>query len=244
MIFPLKGDVPSRSWPVVTIGLIGLNVLTFLYQVSLGIDTRGPGAGAAEALIVEFGVTPCRLTHSCPSGVARLLGDFPHPWATIFTSMFLHANVLHIGGNMLFLWIFGNNVEDTIGHGRFVLFYLASGVVAALGQTLVTPTSPVPLIGASGAVSGVLGAYLLLFPHATILTLVMLGFFIKVFRIPALVVLGFWIVLQLLNGYLTYSAQALGRGESGGVAWFAHIGGFLGGIVFLFLLRRRRSRRL
>ena len=113
-----------------------------------------------------------------------------------------------------------------------------------MGQTLVTPTSPVPLIGASGAVSGVLGAYLLLFPHATILTLVMLGFFIKVFRIPALVVLGFWIVLQLLNGYLTYSAQALGRGESGGVAWFAHIGGFLGGIVLLFLLRRRRSSRL
>ena len=244
MIFPLKDDIPSGSWPLVTIGLIGLNVLAFLYQVSLGIDARGPGAAAAEAFVVEFGVTPCRLTHSCPSSVSRLLGDFPHPWATIFTSMFLHANVLHIGGNMLFLWIFGNNVEDTIGHGRFALFYLAAGVVAAVGQTLVTPTSPVPLIGASGAVSGVLGAYLLLFPHATILTLVMLGFFVKVFRIPALIVLGFWIVLQLLNGYLTYSAQGLGRGESGGVAWFAHIGGFLGGIVLLFLLRPRRSRRL
>jgi membrane associated rhomboid family serine protease len=244
VILPLKGDVHSRSWPVVTIGLIGLNVLAFLYQVSLGIDARGPGAGAAEAFIVEFGVTPCRLTHSCPVGVSRLLGDFPHPWATILTSMFLHANVLHIGGNMLFLWIFGNNVEDTIGHGRFVLFYLTAGVVAAVGQTLVTPTSPVPLIGASGAVSGVLGAYLLLFPHASILTLVMLGFFIKLFRIPALIVLAFWIVLQLVNGYLAYSAQTLGRGESGGVAWFAHIGGFLGGIALLFLLRPRRSRRL
>jgi membrane associated rhomboid family serine protease len=158
--------------------------------------------------------------------------------------MFLHGGLLHVGGNMLFLWIFGNNVEDTMGHGRFTLFYLASGVVAAVGQTLITPTSNVPMIGASGAVSGVLGAYLLLFPHATILTLVMFGFFIKFFRIPALIVLGFWIVLQLLNGYLTYSAHALGRGESGGVAWFAHIGGFLGGIVLLFLLRPRQSSRL
>ena len=242
MIFPLKDDVASRSWPVVTVGLIGLNVLAFLYQISLGIDAPGPGTGAAQAFIVEFGVTPCRLTQSC--GFGRLVDDFPHPWATIFTSMFLHGGLLHVGGNMLFLWIFGNNVEDTIGHARFMLFYLASGVVAAVGQTLITPTSDVPMIGASGAVSGVLGAYLLLFPHATILTLVMLGFFIKVFRIPALIVLGFWIVLQLLNGYLTYSAQALGRGETGGIAWFAHIGGFLGGIVLLFLLRPRRSSRL
>jgi membrane associated rhomboid family serine protease len=148
---------------------------------------------------------------------------------------------------MLFLWIFGNNVEDTIGHARFVLFYVASGAVAAVGQALITPTSNVPMIGASGAVSGVLGAYLLLFPQATILTLVMFGFFIKFVRVPALIVLGFWIVLQVLNGYLTYSAQVtgqLGRGESGGVAWFAHIGGFLGGIALLFLLRPRRSRPL
>ena len=240
MIFPLKDDVPSRSWPVVTVGLIGLNVLAFLYQLSLGIDARG--AGAAQAFIGEFGVTPCRLTQSC--GVGRLIDDFPHPWATIFTSMFLHGGLVHVGGNMLFLWIFGNNVEDTIGHARFGLFYLASGVVAAVGQTLITPTSAVPMIGASGAVSGVLGAYLLLFPHATILTLVMFGFFVKFFRVPALIVLGFWIILQLLNGYLSYSAQAPGRGESGGIAWFAHIGGFLGGIALLFLLRPRRSRRL
>jgi membrane associated rhomboid family serine protease len=242
VIFPLKGDVPSRSWPVVTVALIGLNLLAFLYQVSLEIDARGPGAGAAHAFIVEFGVTPCRLTQSC--GLGRLIDDFPHPWATVFTSMFLHAGLLHVGGNMLFLWIFGNNVEDTIGHARFGLFYLASGAVAAVGQALLTPTSNVPMIGASGAVSGVLGAYVLLFPQATILTLVMFGFFIKFFRVPALIVLGFWIVLQLLNGYLSYSAQAAGRGESGGVAWFAHIGGFLGGIALLFLLRPRRNRRL
>jgi membrane associated rhomboid family serine protease len=244
VIFPLKDDIPSKSWPVVTVALIVLNVLAFLYQLSLGFDARGPGAGAAQALVAEFGVTPCRLTASCPGVFMRLADDFPHPWATIFTSMFMHANPIHIGGNMLYLWIFGHNVEDTIGHGRFLLFYLASGVVAVVGQTLVTPSSSVPLIGASGAVAGVLGAYLLLSPHATILTLVMFGFFIKFFRVPALIVLGFWIVLQLLNAFLTYRAHPLALGESGGIAWFAHIGGFLGGIALLFLLRPRQSSRL
>jgi rhomboid family protein len=145
---------------------------------------------------------------------------------------------------MLYLWIFGDNVEDTLGHGRFLFFYLVSGVAAAVGQTLVSPMSSVPMIGASGAVSGVLGAYLLLFPHATILTLVTFGFFFKFLHVPALIVLGFWIVLQLLSGYITVSAQAMGRGETGGVAWFAHIGGFLAGMVLLFLLRPRQSRRL
>jgi membrane associated rhomboid family serine protease len=244
MIFPLKDDIPNRSWPVVTVTLIGLNLLVFLYQISLAFDTRGPGAEAAEAFVTEFGVTPCRLVQSCPAGVARLADDFPNPWATIVSSMFLHRDVVHIVGNMLFLWIFGSGVEDTVGHGRFVLFYLASGVAAVVAQALVTPTSSVPMIGASGAVSGVLGAYLLLFPHATILTLVMFGFFVKFFRIPAVIVLGFWIVLQLLNGYLAYSAQALGRVESGGVAWFAHIGGFLAGLLLLFLLRPRQNSRL
>ena len=227
-MIPLKDDVAKRSWPVVTVGLIGLNVLVFLYQVSLGFDARGPGAGAAEALVTEFGVTPCRLMHSCPPGLARFADDFPNAWATVISSMFLHANLLHIVENLLFLWI----------------FYLASGVAAVVAQSLLTPTSGVPMIGASGAVSGVLGAYLLLFPHATILTLVTVGFFVKFFRIPALVVLGFWVVLQLINGYLTYSAQALGRGESGGVAWFAHIGGFLAGLLLLFLLRPRQNSRL
>jgi membrane associated rhomboid family serine protease len=243
-MIPLRDDTPSRSVPLVTVGLIGLNVLAFLYQLSLGLDSRGPGAGAAEAFVFEFGVIPCRLTDACPATLARAAGDFPHPWATIFTSMFLHGGLLHIGGNMLYLWIFGNNVEDTLGHGRFLVFYLASGVAAAVGQTLVSPTSAIPMIGASGAVSGVLGAYLLLFPYATILTLVTFGFFIRFLHVPAVIVLGFWIVLQLLNGYITFSAQTLGRGESGGVAWFAHIGGFLAGMLLLFLLRPRRSARL
>jgi membrane associated rhomboid family serine protease len=243
-MIPLKDDVPGRTVPFVTVALIALNVLAFLYQISLGIDTRGPGAGAAEALVSEFGVTPCRLTGSCPAGLARAAGDFPHPWATIVTSMFLHGGLFHVVGNMLYLWIFGNNVEDTLGHGRFLLFYLASGVAAAVGQTLVSPASAIPMIGASGAVSGVLGAYLLLFPYATILTLLTFGFFVRFVHVPAMIVLGFWIVVQLLNGYITFSARSLGRGESGGVAWFAHIGGFLAGMVLLFLLRPRRNSRL
>jgi membrane associated rhomboid family serine protease len=242
-MIPLKDDVPSRSLPFVTVGLIGLNLLVFLYQLSLGIDSRGPDAGAAEAFVSEFGVTPCRLTQSCP-GAPRIADDFPHPWVTIVTSMFLHGGLLHVGGNMLYLWIFGDNVEDTLGHTRFLVFYLTSGVAAAVGQTIVSPASTVPMIGASGAVSGVLGAYLLLFPHATILTLLMFGFFIRFVHVPALIVLGFWIVLQLLNGYITFSAQAMGRGETGGVAWFAHIGGFLAGMVLLFLFRPRQTRRL
>jgi membrane associated rhomboid family serine protease len=242
-MIPLKDDVPSRSLPFVTVGLIGLNVLAFLYQLSLGIDSRGPDAGAAEALVSEFGVIPCRLTQSCP-GASRIADDFPHPWVTIVTSMFLHGGLLHVGGNMLYLWIFGDSVEDTLGHTRFLVFYLTSGVAAAVGQTIVSPGSTVPMIGASGAVSGVLGAYLLLFPHATILTLLTFGFFIRFVHVPALIVLGFWIVLQLLNGYITFSAQAMGRGETGGVAWFAHIGGFLAGMVLLFLFRPRQTRRL
>jgi len=243
-VIPLKDDVPSQSWPIVTVGLIGLNVLVFLYQLSLGIDSRGPGAGAAEAFIAEFGVIPCRLTQSCPGALLRAIDDFPHPWVTVVTSMFLHGGLLHVGGNMLYLWIFGDNIEDRLGHGRFLVFYLASGIAAAVGQALVGPGSTVPMIGASGAVSGLLGAYLLLFPQATILTLVTFGFFVRFVRVPALIVLGFWIVLQLLNGYVTFSAHAMGRVETGGVAWFAHIGGFLAGMALLFLFRPRQSRRL
>jgi membrane associated rhomboid family serine protease len=237
-VIPLKDDVPGRSVPFVTLALIALNVVAFVYQASLAIETRGPDARAAEAFIMEFGLVPCRLTGAC------LAADFPSPVLTIFTSMFLHGGLFHIGGNMLYLWIFGDNVEDRLGHGRFLAFYLLAGIAAAVAQTLVDPDSRVPMVGASGAVSGVLGAYLLLFPYATILTLVTFGFFIRFVHVPATIVLGFWVVLQLLNGYLTYSARALGRGESGGVAWFAHIGGFLAGIALLFLLRPRRSRRL
>jgi membrane associated rhomboid family serine protease len=222
-MIPLKDDLPTRSTPAVTVILMALNILVYLYQASLEIDSRG--SGAAEAFVMEFGLVPCRLTGAC-----RMAADLPSPVFTIFSSMFLHGSFFHIAGNMLYLWIFGNNVEDTLGHGRFIVFYLASGVVAAATQTVVGPTSHVPMIGASGAISGVLGAYFLLFPHANVLTLIIFGFFWRVVRIPALVVLGFWMVVQILNGLGSF-------GAGGGVAWFAHIGGFFAGMGLILLLR-------
>jgi membrane associated rhomboid family serine protease len=224
-VIPLKDDLPTRSTPAVTVLLMAANVLVFLYQASLEIGGSGEGSGAGQAFAIEFGLIPCRLTGAC-----HAVGDLPSPVFTIFSSMFLHGSFFHIAGNMLYLWIFGNNVEDTLGHGRFTILYLASGVAAAATQTLVDAHSRVPMIGASGAISGVLGAYLLLFPHANVLTLVIFGFFWRIVSIPALVVLGFWMVVQILNGL-----GSLGAG--GGVAWFAHIGGFFAGMGLLLLLR-------
>jgi membrane associated rhomboid family serine protease len=232
-MIPLKDDVPSSSFPFVTIGLIVLNVLVFLYQASIGMGSER----AAEAFIMEFGAVPCRVTGAC-----AVPGDFPPPIATIFTSMFMHGGLFHVAGNMLYLWIFGDNVEDTLGHGRFLLFYLLAGVAAALAQIVMHPDSRVPMVGASGAVSGVLGAYLILFPYARVLVLLIFGFFFRIVRWPASIVLGFWIVVQFLNGLITVSVAA--GGAAGGTAWFAHIGGFLAGIVLLFLMRPRRTGRL
>jgi len=226
-MFPLKDNLPTRSTPVVTVGLIALNVVAFLYQASLEIGSQGEGTRAAQAFVFEFGLIPCRLT-----GMCHLAGDAPSPLFTVFSSMFLHGGLFHLAGNMLYLWIFGNNVEDTLGHGRYLLFYLASGVAAAATQTMVGPDSRVPMIGASGAISGVLGAYFLLFPHASVLTLVIFGFFWRIVSIPALVVLGFWMVVQILNGLGSF-------GSGGGVAWFAHIGGFVAGMGLLFVFRPR-----
>ncbi len=232
-MLPLKGDIPTRTFPVVTVGLIAANILAFMYQLSLQATDDPAARRAAQAFVFEFGLIPCRLTGAC--GVPS---DFPPPVVTIFTSMFLHGGLFHIAGNMLYLWIFGNNVEDSLGHGRFLVFYLLSGVGAALIQAAMGPTSRVPMIGASGAISGVLGAYLLLFPYARVLTLVTFGFFIRIVPIPAVIVLGFWIVVQFLNGLVTF-----GAGDRGGVAWFAHVGGFLAGLGLLAVLRPRRFRR-
>jgi membrane associated rhomboid family serine protease len=234
-MLPLKDDIPSRTVPIVTLGLIALNLVAFLYQLSLELGDGGAARGAvsaADAFVYEFGAVPCRITGACPH-------DFPPAFVSIFTSMFLHGGWLHIAGNMLYLWIFGNNVEDTLGHGRFLLFYLACGVAGAMGQTMAGPSSRIPMIGASGAVSGVLGAYLLLFPYATILTLVTFGFFIRFLHVPALIVLGFWIVVQFANGFLSMS---MAPAEGGGVAWFAHLGGFVAGLVLVLVMRPRRTR--
>ena len=221
---------------MITVLLIAANVSAFLYQLSLEAGLEG-NKQAAVAFVMEFGAVPCRLTARC------IAEDFPAPIVTVFTSMFLHGGLLHIGGNMLYLWIFGDNVEDTLGHLRYLVFYLLSGVGAAAAQVFMSPSSTVPMVGASGAISGVLGAYLFLFPYANVRTLVIFGFFIRIVDIPALLVLGFWIVVQVLNGFMTQSVAVGGGGESGGVAWFAHIGGFVAGIVLLFLFRPQGSRR-
>jgi membrane associated rhomboid family serine protease len=223
-VLPLKDDIPTARTPVVTIAIISLNVLVFLYQLSLGPQQK--------VFIYALGVVPFEIINKVDL-VPRITLPLK---TTIFTSMFIHGGVFHIFSNMLYLWIFGNNVEDTLGRPRFILFYLLCGVTATYSQIYMNPQSRIPMVGASGAISGILAAYLLLYPHARILTVIFLGFFIQVVRVPAIIVLSFWIIVQLISG-----TAALSTGD-GGVAWFAHIGGFLAGLIFLkvFLLRGPR----
>jgi len=217
-VIPLRDINPTRRFPLVTIGFIVLNALVFVYEMLL------PSENALSALIYMWGLSPYRLVQF----------DL-HAILTVFTAMFLHSGFAHLIGNMLYLWIFGDNIEAAMGRFRFTLFYLLCGLGAALGQVLVDPSSHIPMVGASGAISGVLGGYLLLYPHAEVETLVFLGYFARLVRVPALVVLGLWIVMQLLSGLLSLGVQA-----TGGVAWFAHIGGFATGIVLVSLFKRRR----
>lgn len=236
-MLPLKDDIPTRSFPLVTVTLIVVNLLVYAYEFALWFDPSAGGVRAAErmyqAFIFDFGLIPCRLGEVCPPRLVAELTGAPAPWLTVFTSMFVHGGLFHVGGNMLYLWIFGNNVEDAMGRGRFVVFYLLCGVAAAGAQYLQGPASTVPMVGASGAVSGTLGAYLLLYPHARVWTLIVFGFFWRIVPVPALLVLGFWIVVQAVNGALTF-----GRGEGGGVAFLAHVGGFVAGMVLVYVFRR------
>ncbi|MDC4222904.1 MAG: rhomboid family intramembrane serine protease [Candidatus Manganitrophus sp.] len=156
--------------------------------------------------------------------------------SSVLTSMFLHGGLMHVAGNMLYLWIFGNNIEDVMGHVRFIFFYIVCGVLAAYSHALTEPGSRVPMIGASGAVSGVLGAYLLLFPHAKVLTLVPIGFFIQIIRIPAVLVLGIWFLVQTVSGLFS-------GGQLGGIAWFAHVGGFLAGMALIYPFKKKQRQR-
>ena len=229
-MIPLRDENPARTTPYVVYGLIALNVIAFAYNGTMGPHTHNPLAG--------FELVPAELTIGRDFGAPTPVV----PWVTIFTSMFLHANVLHIGGNMLYLWIFGNNIEDVLGHIKFVVFYLLSGTGAALAQVVTDPAARMPMVGASGAIAGVLGAYLILFPRARVISLVIVFYFIQVTALPASVVLGFWIVIQLINSLL-FGSGMLPRG---GVAYAAHIGGFVAGIVMIYLLgggRLLRGRR-
>ena len=219
-MFPYKDDNPTNTVPFVTIGLIGLNILVFLLQLMADID--------GKRIVYAYG--------AIPHNIVTFESTQPiHPLLTIFTSMFMHGGVFHIIGNMLYLWIFGNNIEDRLGHFRFIIFYLFCGIVAALSHTVTAPGSGVPMIGASGAVSGVLGAYLLLFPMARIHTIIFLGFFVQSVQIPALIVIGFWAIIQIVNGLITQ-----GIASQGGIAWFAHAGGFLAGLITIKLWQPRR----
>jgi len=218
-MIPLRDSEPSSSRPVVTVLLIAVNFAVFFYELSLDPFSR-------NHLIAMYGIVPDRLD---PVSLA--------------TSMFLHGGWLHIVGNMWFLWIFGDNVEDILGHWKFLLFYLLCGVAAGMAHVLLNPLSRVPTVGASGAIAGVMGAYLVKFPRAHITTLVWVFVFLTTFELPAAVVLLYWFVIQFFSGVgsIAYSHES-----AGGVAWFAHVGGFLAGILLIYILpkRERYGRRM
>ena len=218
-MIPLKDDIPSFRLPFVTIALVAINCLVYLYLKSLG------GEGY-ESTLLHLGTIPYEITHGVELNPEN---TFPIP-LTLFTAMFLHGGFLHLVGNMLYLWIFGDNIEDRLGHVKFFFFYILSGLAASLIFVLTSPQSQIPMVGASGAIAGVLGAYMITFPKARILTLVFFGFFIRVTPIPALFLLGFWFLFQLL-----YALPSIGSSSSG-VAFFAHVGGFLAGIVLFKIL--------
>jgi membrane associated rhomboid family serine protease len=241
-MFPYRDDNPTVLTPYVTIGIIALNVIVWV--VVQGLGTAGPLARS----VCELGLVPGEFLRTAPPGTGTALGpgmmcvvDAEPNYFTIVSSMFLHGGWFHLIGNMMFLWVFGNNIEDSMGHVKFVLFYLISGIAAALAQMTVNPDSTIPMVGASGAVSGVLGGYILLYPHARVYTLLFLGFFVTTIQLKAWVMLGYWIALQVLGGLPALA----GANRGGGVAFFAHIGGFVAGLVFvkLFETREHRERR-
>lgn len=220
-MIPLRDVNPRHGVPVVNIALIVANVLMFLWELSLGARIEGTLSSIAFVPSEFFG------------------GATVKESVDIATSMFLHGGWLHLIGNMLYLWIFGDNIEDRMGHGRYLIFYLLCGYAAALAHAVFNPASQLPAIGASGAVAGVLGAYLVLFPRARVMTLIPFGFFIAMRELPALLVLGLWFVMQLFTGV---ASIGVATAQTGGVAWFAHIGGFVAGLVLVFVFRRKQER--
>jgi membrane associated rhomboid family serine protease len=215
-MIPLRDVIPSRTTPWVTLALIGLNVVVFVHELTLPPD-------AIEPFFRAFGLVPAAFS-----------------WASLFTSMFLHAGWLHAGSNLLSLWIFGDNVEDRMGHGRFLVFYLLAGAAAALLESTANAGSTIPLVGASGAIAGVMGAYLFMFPHSRIQVLVVLVFYIDIVEIPAPIFLTLWFLLQILGGVGRVAQGA----DAGGVAFWAHVGGFVTGAAASFLFRRRERARV
>jgi membrane associated rhomboid family serine protease len=228
-LVPLRDNNPIDSTPRVVYGLIILNIGIFLLQFNLS-------PSQLEAFFNTWGMVPEQLTAS----FQNLDGAAPLAWATLFTSQFIHGGILHLAGNMLYLWVFGNNIEDQLGHGKFLIFYLGCGALAALAQWVFEPMASIPTVGASGAIAGVMGAYVLRFPRATILTFIPLIFFFTTIRIPAIYFLGFWFVQQALYGLASLSRNInLG---SGGVAYWAHAGGFVVGVILGPMLGLMKSK--
>src|SRR3990172_3323844 len=214
-MIPLRDVIPSRTTPFVTVCIISLNAVAFLFELTLPADRL-------DSFLRTYGLVPAVLD-----------------WTTVLTSMFLHGGWLHFIGNMLYLWIFGDNVEDRMGHARFIAFYLLCGATAALAQVLMRPDSMVPTIGASGAIAGVMGAYLVLFPHSRVLTLIPLFVIWELIEVPAVLFLGLWFVVQLFSGV---GSLAVSTGDTGGVAFWAHVAGFVAGLGGVFVFRRRQRR--
>ncbi|QDL08248.1 rhomboid family intramembrane serine protease [Brasilonema octagenarum UFV-E1] len=222
-MFPLYDENPTRITPYITYGLIGMNVLVFLHEVSLS-------NAQIEQFFQLYAVIPRELTN-----------NFAAEWTTLFTSQFLHGGWWHLLSNMLYLWIFGNNIEDRLGHFKYLIFYLSCGALAALCQWVIGVNSGIPSLGASGAIAGILGAYIIRFPDTRVLSLIFLGFFVTTIRIPAVVVIGLFFVQNVISGLANLQAAANMSVETGGVAYWAHIGGFVFGVILgplLGLFRR------
>jgi membrane associated rhomboid family serine protease len=217
-MIPLRDVIPTRTTPYITLAIIALNALVFVYEFALG--------NAAEGFIRTFGLIPATFS-----------------WVAVVTSMFVHGGLLHFGGNMLYLWIFGDNVEDRMGHRRFLTFYLLCGAAAAIAQTATGPDSRIPMVGASGAIAGVMGAYFVLYPHSRIVTLFPFFIFFKIVEVPALYFLGIWFVMQLFSGVGSI-ATAAGGEPSGGIAFWAHAAGFIAGLGGVLVFRRPERQRV
>lgn len=222
-MIPLRDKNPTHRVPFVNVGLIVANIVVFFYELSLGPDL--------ESFFFRYGLVPY-------SFLVNLFNyEFTSSLTPLITSIFLHGGWMHLAGNMLYLWIFGDNVEDKLGHVRYLVFYLLCGITASLAHVIIDPSSTIPTVGASGSISGVLGAYLLMFPGARVVTIIPVLFFVEVAELPALFVLGLWFVMQFFNGLLSLGFQTAGMG---GVAWWAHIGGFVAGLLLVKPFRRFR----
>jgi membrane associated rhomboid family serine protease len=253
MLFPIGDDNQGRlSTPYITYTLVAINVMVFLFLQQAGATESGERFTYGYAVVPYEITTGEDLTRPLPAPGAASVTDRrtgrqevpvipqapgPYPiYLTLLTAMFMHGGWMHIIGNMLYLWIFGDNVEDNFGHGKFLIFYLICGIVASFAQIILDPSSVIPSLGASGAIAGVLGAYLIMFPRNRVRTILPLGFIWTTIELPALVVLGFWIVIQIIS---QYTASFSNTTQTGGVAYMAHIGGFLAGVILAFILRRK-----